>query len=166
VAKSGPQPRKTSQGPKHQTLDRTPGQKKFSFLFFFCRRKCGRDRRPNFKIGRRKETVSCGRKLSYSIYIYVCSIKRPCVRLLYFLSVLSPSHFYLVPIYIYDSLSIGASGCNRLKGHIYMYTCICRASVYYVFPLSIIAFSLLSLLLPSYSYLLSTAPPHPALHWH
>jgi hypothetical protein len=26
-------------------------------------------------------------------------------------------------IYIYDSLSIGASGCNRLKGHIYI--CVC-----------------------------------------
>jgi hypothetical protein len=71
-------PRKTSQGPKNQTMDRTPGQKSFLFSFF-CRRKCGRDRRPNFKIGRRKETVPCGRKLNCTI-VYICVLYQAAVR--------------------------------------------------------------------------------------
>jgi hypothetical protein len=36
-------------------------------VFFFRRRKCGRNRRPNFKIGRRKETESAPAATQYII---------------------------------------------------------------------------------------------------
>ena len=46
------------------------------------------------------------------------------VRILWSIGLLSALLLYCPPyIYIYDSLSIGASGCNRLKGHIYI--CVC-----------------------------------------
>jgi hypothetical protein len=62
VTKSGSPPRidiascKSSQGPKYQTLDRTPGRKSL----FFRRRNCGRNRRPNS----RTRTPSHGRRLA------------------------------------------------------------------------------------------------------
>jgi hypothetical protein len=79
----------------------TGHQVKKVFFFFFCRRKCGRDRRPNFKIGRRKETVPCGRKLYYSIYMCALSGGRAsvyCISFQYYCLLTSILFLYIYMI--------------------------------------------------------------------
>jgi hypothetical protein len=95
VAKSGPQPRKTSQGHKHRSL------------------------------ARRRRDISTKPWTGHQVEIvFFFSPKEMWSR--------STPKFQNRP----------SEGDCTVR--IYMYTCICRASVYYVFPFNIIAFSLLS----------------------